>query len=183
MAKKKTKPLKRKRETCYVAYVAASVDGKISLTRNKMPEWTSKEDWKFLQDALSKVDAVVVGRNTFEAAAKHLRKRNTYVITGRVKSIFRRGTVTFINPKRVDLRELFSQYKQYKRVAVLGGGRVYQAMLEKKLLDEIYVTIEPLIFGRGKEMFIGGTDTTQLRLLSTSKLNKKGSLLLHYQVV
>ena len=86
MAKKKTKPLKRKRKTRYVAYVAASVDGKISLTRNKMPEWTSKEDWKFLQDELTKVDAVVVGRNTFEAAAKHLRKRNTYVLSSRVKS-------------------------------------------------------------------------------------------------
>ena len=178
MAKKKTKSEKRK--TRYVAYVATSIDGKISLTRNKMPVWTSKEDWKFLQDELSKAEAVVVGRNTYKAAAKHLRKRNTYVLSSRVKNIFRKDTVTFINPKRVDLRELFSSYK---RVAILGGGRVYQTMLEKKLLDEIYVTIEPLIFGRGKEMFVGGTDTIQLHLLSTLKLNKKGSLLLHYQIV
>ena len=70
----------------------------------------------------------------------------------------------------------------YKSVAVLGGGAVYQFMLENRLLDEIFVTIEPLIFGRGKEMFVGGTKTTRVSLLSVKRLNRTGTLLLHYQI-
>jgi len=91
----------------------------------------------------------------------------------------RRGTVTFVNPNYVDLAEFL---QQYKTVAVLGGGMVYCAMLESNILDEIFITIEPLIFGRGKEMFVGCTRTTRLRLLSVRRLNRSGTLLLHYRI-
>ena len=53
---------------------------------------------------------------------------------------------------------------------------------ERRLLDEIFITIEPLIFGRGKDMFVGGNKTTELCLLSVKQLNIRGTLLLHYQV-
>ncbi|TSC57245.1 MAG: dihydrofolate reductase [Parcubacteria group bacterium Greene0416_79] len=91
----------------------------------------------------------------------------------------RRGNVTFVNPANVDLVSLLAKYKT---VAVLGGGAVYHFMLESGFLDEIFVTIEPLIFGRGKEMFVGGTRTIRVSLLSVKRLNRTGTLLLHYQI-
>ncbi len=166
-------------KTRFVAFVAASLDGRISLTRKKLPDWTSREDWQFLQKSLSKFEAVVVGRNTFEAAEERLRKRTTFVISSRPKTIQRRGTVTFINPAKINLAGIF---REYKRVAVLGGGGVYRLMLEEGLLDEIFVTIEPLIFGRGREMFIGGTKTMHTKLISVKKLNRAGTLLLRYKI-
>ena len=163
----------------YIAYVAASVDGRISLTSKTLPSWTSKEDWRFFQKSISQMDAVIVGRNTYESAASRLRKRTTFVLSHRPKTLVRRGNVTFMNPETVDIGKLLGGYK---RVAVLGGGAVYRFMLERGLLDEIFVTIEPLIFGRGKEMFIGGTKTTCVRLLSVERLNRAGTLLLHYRI-
>ena len=108
-----------------------------------------------------------------------LRKRNTFVLSSRPKTLTRRGTVTFVNSANVDLPKLLGRYKS---VAVLGGGAVYRFMLENKLLDEIFVTIEPLIFGRGKEMFVGGTRTARVSLLSVKRLNRTGTLLLRYQI-
>lgn len=166
-------------KTRFVAFVAASADGRISLTKRTLPDWTSKEDWRFFQNSLSQVDAVIVGRNTYQAAAARLRQRNTFVLSSRLKRVRRRGTVTFVNPNQVDLAELF---RQYKTVAVLGGGAVYRAMLESNLLGEIYVTVEPLIFGRGKAMFIDCTRTTRLYLLSVRRLNRSGTILLHYRI-
>ncbi|MBI4054200.1 MAG: dihydrofolate reductase [Candidatus Doudnabacteria bacterium] len=163
----------------YIAFVAASIDGRISLASKVLPQWTSKEDWEFFQKSLARIDAVVVGRNTYESAAERLRKRNTFVLSSRPKTLTRRGTVTFVNPAKVDLPKLLERYKS---VAVLGGGAVYRFMLESKLLDELFVTIEPLIFGRGKEMFVGGTRTMRVNLLSVRRLNRTGTLLLHYQV-
>lgn len=163
----------------YIAFVASSVDGRISLTSKTQPDWTSKEDWRFLQKWLSYIDAVVVGRNTYRAAAARLRKRNTFVLSSRLKTLKRRGTVIFVNPINVNLEQFF---REYKTVAVLGGGMVYRFMLEKGLLDEIFITVEPLIFGRGKAMFIGGTRTKQLHLLSVRKLNRAGTLLIHYKI-
>ncbi len=177
MMKKRTPP--RARRPRYIAYVAASIDGRISLTKKTRPDWTSKEDWAFFQDALAHADAVVVGRNTFGAAKSRLEKRNTYVFTNRVKGARRRGTVTFVNPSTVDVKDLL---KDFKTIAIIGGAGVYRAMLEQGLMNELYVTIEPLVFGRGKEMFSGGTKTTRLRLVSVRKLNKTGTLLFHYSV-
>ncbi len=168
-----------RRKPRYIAYVAASIDGRISLSNKTLPDWTSKEDWRFFQDALSRAEAVVVGRNTYESAFDRLRKRNTFVLSSRPKTIKRRGNVTFVNPENVNLTELLQGYKS---VAVLGGGGVYRFMLESGLLDEIFVTIEPLIFGRGKEMFTGGAETTRLDLLSVKRLNRTGTILLHYKV-
>jgi dihydrofolate reductase len=163
----------------YIAFVAASVDGRISLSSRKIQHWTSREDWDFFQKSLARSDAVITGRNTYEAAAERLRRRNTFVLSRRVKSLTRRGSVTFVNPATVSLAKLL---EGRRRVAVIGGGSVYRFMLESGLLDEIYVTVEPLIFGRGKEMFVGGTGTTQLRLLSSRRLNRKGTLLLRYRI-
>ena len=163
----------------YIAFVAASVDGRISLSSKHPPDWTSKEDWKLFQKSLSRIDAIVVGRNTYESVAERLRKRNTFVLSSRPKTLTRRGTVTFVNPTKVNLPKLLERYKS---VAVVGGGAVYRFMLESKLLDEIFVTVEPLIFGRGKEMFVGSTRTTHVHLLSVKRLNRTGTLLLHYQI-
>lgn len=169
----------RHRPRC-VAFVAASVDGKISLFRKRPPRWTSREDWRFFQKSLSHFDAVVVGRNTYEASAERLRSRNTFVLSSRPRTISRRGTVTFVNPNKANISKLLEKYEV---IAVLGGGKVYRFMLESGLLDEIFVTVEPLIFGRGKEMFVGGARTTRMNLLSVKRLNRRGTILLHYKIV
>lgn len=175
MLKKKSQQHKAK----YTAYVACSIDGRISLSSNTLPTFTSKEDWEFFQKALSKADAVISGHNTYKVAKERLDKRNTFVLTSKVKTIIEKGNVKFINPKYVDLKKLFSKYKS---VAIVGGAHVYQSMLSLGLIDEIYVTIEPVILGRGKEMFIDGKKNTNLKLISTKKLNKKGTMLLRYKV-
>ena len=66
-------------------------------------------------------------------------------------------------------------------VAVLGGTQTYTYFLENDLLDELYLTIEPIIFGRGLNLFESTKDAlAKFRLESTKQLNEKGSLLLHY---
>ena len=168
-----------RRKTRFVAFVATSIDGRISLFEKTLPRWTSKEDRLFFQRSLSRMDAVVVGRNTFAAAAIRLRQKNTFVLSSRFSKAMRRGNVTFVNPMNVDMASLFIKYKT---VAVLGAGAVYRFMIERKLLDEIFITVEPFIFGRGKEMFVGGTQTIRVKLLSVKRLNNTGTLLLHYRI-
>jgi len=167
-------------KTRYVAFVASSVDGVISLEKKVLPDWTSKEDWDFLQGSLAGMGAVVVGRNTYEAAAVRLRKRNTYVFSRRTKGMARRSGVTFVNPLYTDISKLLAQYND---VAILGGDTIYGIMLELGLLTDIFVTIEPYVFGKGTRMFTGVSRATQLKLLSIKKLNNTGTLLAHYKVI
>ncbi len=165
-------------KTRFVAYVASSIDGRISFAARKQPDWTSKEDWKFFQASIAKADAVIVGRNTYLAVKERLDRRRTFVLTSRVRKASDKGSVTFVNPKKVSLKDLF---KPFRTVATLGGAGVYQLMLDQGLMDELFVTVEPLIFGRGTPMFDGGKKTSKLKLLSIRKLNKRGTLLLRYR--
>ena len=175
-----TKKTLKKNKTRFVALAAASADGRISLAKKTRPDWTSREDWDFFQNSLSRFDAVLVGRNTYKVAASRLRKRRTFVISSRPAKIIRRGSVSFINPAVISLEDVLSEFKS---VAVLGGAAVYQKILDLGLLDEIYITVEPLIFGRGRSMFTGGIRTARLRLLSVRRLNAAGTILLHYEVI
>lgn len=161
-------------------FVAASIDGRISLKKKRMPDWTSIEDWRFFQHALSCMDAVIVGRNTYEAAKARLQKRTTYVLTRRTATRFRRGSVVFINPAGTNVHDLLHRHRT---IAVLGGSEVYSWLIDQRLLDELFVTIEPIVLGRGTPMITGLKSTVNARLLSSKKLNKNGTLLLHYRLV
>ena len=71
--------------------------------------------------------------------------------------------------------------KGYRRIAVLGGTQIFSWFFKKNLLDEIYLTIEPVVFGSGLPLFNADVDTVQkFKLASVRRLNKTGTVLLRY---
>ncbi len=163
-----------------VAIAAITIDGKIALNAKSGSWWTSKEDKDFLHDFLDTADAVVVGNNTYTATLEPLSKRNCIVLTRSTKSEKRwHDKLLFVNPAHSDLRRLL---ERYETVAILGGAQTYAYCLSHDLTDELYITIEPLIFGRGVDLFTTMPTPAHCTLLSTKQLNEKGTLLLHYRV-
>jgi len=168
-------------KTRYVAYVATSIDGRIAKNSHSGTDWTSMEDWKFFQKSLEKIDAVIVGHNTYKLAEARLKKRNTIVLTSKVQKPKIENSVIFFNPNKSGLKK-FLQTKKYKNVAIVGGPKVYNFCLENKMLDELFVTIEPYVFTTGIPMFSGSKfKKYKFTLLSVKKLNKKGTILLKYK--
>lgn len=170
------------RRILFVAYVAASIDGRIAKSGQSGADWTSKEDWNFFQKSLNKFDAVIVGHNTYKLAEARLKKRNTTVLTSKADKINSFGSVVFFNPEKNNLKK-FLRAKNYKKVAVLGGSRVYDFCLRNKMLDELFVTIEPYVFTAGIPMFAGDNFKKYNFILeSVKKLNKRGAILLKYRI-
>ena len=166
----------------YVAIAAMTLDGKIAQNSHQFSyDWTSKEDKKFFQAELKKLDAVLVGSNTFKMAREPLLKRNTLVLTSKIKNIKEKYPhVWFVNYKTVDLNS-FIKKLGYKKIAVIGGSKVYAYALEKNLIDEMYLTLEPLAFGKGINLFAGTkSNTYKFKLVSVKKINRQGTLLLYY---
>lgn len=162
-----------------IAIVAVTIDGKIALDAGHFSDWTSSEDKDFLHEMLDKSDVVVVGNNTYKTAIGPLSKRNCIVFTASVRtSEHKSDTLTYCNPASSDCIPLL---EKYRTVAVLGGTQTYTWFLENDLLDELYITIEPVVFGRGLNLFESTKDVLmKFCLESTKPLNEKGSLLLHY---
>ncbi|OGF28796.1 hypothetical protein A2477_04375 [Candidatus Falkowbacteria bacterium RIFOXYC2_FULL_47_12] len=160
---------------------AITIDGRIAKDSHQLTDWTSVEDKNFLHKKLDASDVVIVGNNTFKTAREPLSKRNCIVFTRAIAGSRQKNeNCLYVNPAGVDIIKLL-QGKNYRRIAVLGGTQVYSWFLEKNLLDEIYLTVEPIVFGSGLPLFTAGlTRDTQYKLISAKKLNNKGSVLLHY---
>ncbi len=162
-----------------IAIAVATLDGKIARHHHHFTDWSSPEDKQFLRDFLGRADVIVVGHNTNEIAGPELGKFNRIVLTTSVATTERKSdTLLLCNEERADVRGLI---KSYEAVAVVGGTHTYTYFLENDLLDELYLTIEPIVFGSGLGLFESSADmTSHFKLESVKKLNEKGTLLLHY---
>jgi dihydrofolate reductase len=165
-----------------IAVAASTIDGKIAHDSDHPSEWTSPEDKTFLHEFLKSADVVVIGTNTYKTAPNFFAHYNCVVLSSHLGEAKRESErLLLCNPKHTDVRKLLSQYAT---VAVLGGTQTYTYFLEHDLLDEIYLTVEPLVFGRGLQLFESSHNSAaHFRLASHKKLNDKGSLLLHYTKV
>lgn len=159
--------------------MAMTADGKIAKTSDHFPDWTSKEDKKYFFETTKKHGAVLMGEKTFKTFPKPLPDRLNVVFTLE-KNPPETKDVKWVSgePEKVleDLEDM--GYKS----AVLGGGAFLNSQfLKKKLIDEIWLTIEPKIFGDGLGVF-GGDFNQDLKLLSVEKINEN-SVVIKYQVL
>lgn len=170
-----------KNKARYIIVVAITIDGFIArYPGHKSGTWTSKEDFAHLKKMENQCDVMLLSRGTYELAKKALSKRNCVVITTEVKSIEEENeNLVYINPKKSSVAQYMKKMK-YKKVCILGGRGAYSYCLKHNLVDEIYLSIEPIAFGKGITIFDESVPTKKFRLVSTKKLNKNGSLLLRY---
>lgn len=166
----------------YLAISAVSMDGKIAAHEKHFSNWTSPEDKTFMRALLAKCDVVIVGNSTYKTAKKPLSKRNCIVLTRSVKSTVRNSpNLLYLNTKGANLKRTI-QNAGYKKIAILGGAQTYSYCLEHGMLDDLYLTIEPVVFGAGVPLFAGKYKLRKVKIVSTKKLNTKGTLLIHAKV-
>ena len=173
---------KRDRKRTFVLVAAVSIDGRITQGRKEGSEWTSKEDKVFFQHELNRADAVVVGRKTFFAIKRPITPRNRIVFT-RTETLLKNEVCNDVVPFSGSEEKLYKllNEKRWRRVAIVGGASIYDWFLTRGLVDEIYLTIEPVIFGAGKPFRSRwSASIARFRLASLRRINSNGTLLLHY---
>ena len=167
--------------------MVASLNGRITKGKNSdIYRWTSVADQKFFFDLIHKSALIVMGRSTYEAVRSRLKlssERLRVVLTREPKryaKFAKPGILEFSseNPKQL-IKSLAK--RGYKELLLVGGGEVNAAFLEAGLVDEILLTIEPVIFGTGKLMIADGKFNKNLKLIGVKKLNRRGTLLLRYE--
>jgi len=166
--------------------MATTADGKIAKSSDHFPDWTSKEDKKMFMEVTKEHGAVIMGDKTFFTFSKPLPDRLNVVFTLLKNPCLPAGmapkteNVKWVTgePEKV-LAEL---EKDGYKSAILGGGAYLNTQfLEKKLIDEIWLTIEPKIFGEGLGVF-GGDFDVNLKLTDVSKINEN-AVVLKYEVL
>ncbi|MCR4335380.1 MAG: hypothetical protein NUV57_02475 [archaeon] len=166
----------------YYLVVATTLDGFIARSPGQIStDWTSPEDKVHLHKMEDKADVLLLASKSYNLVKERLKKFNCIVLTRKVNGIKEESKfLTYINPAKSDLDE-YIRKKLYKKVCVLGGRVAYNFVLEKGFIDEIYLTIEPVVFGDGIGFFNKEVPLKHFNLVSAKKLNANGSLLLHYK--
>ena len=143
-----------KRKPVYIAVVAITLDGKIARSSSQKG-WTSPEDQVHLHKTERLCDVLVMGRKSYALAKSKLAKKSVVVFTSSIKKIEEKSkNLVYLNPSVINFKK-YVWDKNYKRVCILGGTEVYSYFLERNNIDELWVTIEPIVFGAGIGIFSG----------------------------
>lgn len=172
------------------AAVVMSVDAK--LTRQDETDiraWASAEDQAFFRSLLNKHDCIVMGRGTYEAIRQNIAigaDRLRVVMTSRPENFDNDkvpGKLEFRNQTPGQFIETMQADGRHN-ILVVGGRQMIADFLSLNLLDSLYVTLEPYLFGSGKTLLPGSqTCSRKLRLIGCERLNNDGTLLLRYDVI
>lgn len=166
----------------------SSVNGKITKGQDSdIRKWTSKEDAKFFSDLIAKHNLIVMGRKTYEAIrgyVKHQPDKLRVIMTSQPKYFDKetiKGSLEFTNEPLKQLVERLTK-QGYSEMLLVGGGKINAAFLDAGLVNELYLTIEPVIFGQGTDLISSSSLDVGLDLVELKKLNKQGTILAHYRV-
>lgn len=154
------------------AFIIASMtaDGKIARNATHAATWTSKEDKKFFVERTKQAGVMIMGKTTYETIGRPLPGRLTIVYSQeKIEGI----ETTTLEPEKL-LADL--ETRGYTEVAICGGSTIYTMFMKAKLVDTLYLTIEPIIFGEGMGIFNGEIEAS-LHLRSCTNLGKDVILL------
>jgi dihydrofolate reductase len=122
-------------------------------------------DKEFLDGVMARAGAAVIGRNMYEAAGAWGGHNPfgipLFVVTHRPEDDPGDGEFTFVN----GLNEAIARARRAaedKDVGIGGGGDVIRQALRGGYLDELSVSIAPVILGGGKRLFEGFDATLEL---------------------
>lgn len=160
---------------------AITANGSIGLDANhRSIDWRSKADAKFFIERTKEAGVMIMGSTTYHTfkVRRTPPGRRLIVMSSRPDSIEGDGIeVTNESAKELVMR---LRKENIKEVAICGGATIYQLFLEQNLVDEIYLSIEPVVFGNGVP-FLRGTVYTRLSLIENRNLSED-TVLLHYRV-
>ena len=161
-----------------VLYMAMTANGYIAKENNETP-W-SDEEWKSFSTKVKEIKNLVIGRKTFEIMeqGKEFQKiDNPFTV---IVSNQNNNNSNFVNSPEQAI-DLLKQ-KGFSKILVAGGGILNSSFMQKGLVDEIYLDIEPFFFGKGIKLFANNDFETKLELLETKQLSKN-TIQLHYRIL
>ncbi len=159
---------------------AVTVDGFIGRNVGQSSlDWTCPEDKRLFVELTKTAGVMVMGSHTFATINRGLPGRKIVVMTHHPDQI---ASIEGVTASQASPAEIVSQLADegYDRLAVCGGAVVYTDFLQARVIDEIYLTVEPVIFGSGIRL-INAEVAACLQLLESRQLNDN-TILLRYRV-
>jgi dihydrofolate reductase len=166
-------------------FIAISADGFIARTDGAI-DWLSAvelegEDYGY-KEFFDSIDTLVMGRGTYDTVLGFedwpYGDKRCVVVTHRPPATRRRGE-EFFTGTPLELTERLAQ--EDVRRLYIDGGQLIRSFLEAGLVDDLVLSVVPVLLGAGIPLF-GGAAREQRLLLSESRSWPTGLIQLRYRV-
>ena len=169
-----------------VLYIASSLDGYIATEEHSL-------DWLFAvegegDNGISKfyetVDSLLMGRVTYDWIMDY--EKGEFPYKGKECYVFSKSRkeeneyVTFVNEDIPQFTKNLKN-KKGKTIWLVGGGDLLDTFMKEKLVDEIIITIAPVLIGSGIPLFKNYNFQASLSLKEINRFNQFVEL--HYEVI
>ncbi|MBU4331782.1 dihydrofolate reductase family protein [Patescibacteria group bacterium] len=167
-----------------ILMMAMTLDGIIAKDKTQNVDWTSLADKKAFVAETKKHKAIIFGETTFFVmGGKPLPERFNLVLSltpEKFKDQEVPGTLEYFKGPPADVLKHLEN-KGYETAILGGGAGTNAAFLKANLVDEILITIEPKVFGRGLNFTEGEDLDLELELLESKEIGDN-AVQLRYRV-
>lgn len=165
----------------------STLDGKITKWGDPIVRsWSSKSDQDYFDTIWSNSRVIIMGSGTYNHEPVKPTGKHLYIVMTRKPAKYKRkeipGKLEFSSESPVQLVSRFKKEGEEK-ILIVGGPFIATSFLKDQLIDELWLTIEPKIFGTGGNFVIEDKLDIELRLLSCTKANDQGTLITKYKII
>ncbi len=165
-------------------YLASSVNGMISNKAN-VPNWLSQEYGQGFLAICQRRQAVVMGKRTCEILSPDhlpLKGGGTLIVLTHDTAVKpSQPNVVFTDKTPQEIVRILEARGHHEAV-IIGGTQTVSEFVKSGLVDELYLVVEPVLFGVGLPLLRDVDAEYKMTLLGVQKLNAH-TVQLHYRLM
>jgi len=166
--------------TKILVYIASSLDGYVARENGDI-DWLPKITESGYDTFYKSVDTVIMGKTTYDQVLTF----GEYPYKDKKSFVFTRT-----NQNKDENAEFVSDVEKFvkdgfpnagENIWLVGGAQIISSFLKQGVVDEIIISVIPILLGKGIPLFKNIENETKLELIKTEKY---GQLIdLHYKVL
>lgn len=164
-----------------ILYIASSLDGYIARTNGDI-DWLPQSDISGYDEFYKTIDTVIMGKATYDQVLTFgeypYKDKKSYVFTRNSNSV-KDENVEFISDVDIFVKDILP--KLQGNIWLIGGGQIISSFVNQRIVDEIILSIVPIVLGEGIPLFQNIQKERKLELIKTTNYDKLAEL--HYRVL
>lgn len=168
--------------------LAITLDGYIEGPNGEF-DWCFTDQDYGLNEFFTGIDAIFIGRKSYEIAQQFAESNDGEVIPGMpqlTEYVFSKTLKSAKNGAILIAEDAMDKARKIKEqpgkdIWLYGGASLAEAMMNEGLVDELWLSVHPILLGGGKPLFGRSGSRTHLTLID-SKSYPTGLLSLRYSV-
>ena len=164
-----------------ILYIASSLDGYVARGNGNI-DWLPQSDISGYDKFYKTVDTIIMGKTTYDQVLTFgeypYKDKKSYVFTRR-NDKKKDENVEFVSNLDEFVKDILPNLDG--NIWLVGGGQIISSFLNHGMVNEIVLSIVPVILGQGIPLFKNIQNETKLELVKTTNYEKLVEL--HYKVL